>query len=78
MIKGTHGKLLSAVCGIYLCKTYLKQFILKSSLDIKVTVGSMIMGNILMFQNCCSSQAVTDILLKLGRAVEKIIKVIEK
>ena len=39
--------------------------------DLNSTVGSMVMENTVMFSNCCSSQAITDRNLKLGRVVEK-------
>ena len=37
----------------------------------KVTVGYMMMENMVTFLKCCSSQAITDRNLKLGRDVEK-------
>ena len=37
----------------------------------KVTIGSVMMENMVTFQNCCSSQAITDRNLKLGRVMEK-------
>ena len=45
---------------------------------LNITAGSMFKENMVTFQNCRSSQAIMDKNLKLGRIVEKSLKVLEK